>query len=614
MAGHIEHQPLALVPNASYLSFQLYCHSSLTKKEDPDQKLVTAVKTAFSWLLTRFRNISEIPEEIILPDDPDISCLKSFQIDDGYYLSAAFCEERRKWAFRLIEPDMGPNPGKSYNRAPVPGRLYQTDVAFSLSKDKLECGFKTQCVQPVNCEMMNWEVFRLKLVKMLIGSIGLDHVKPLKMKPYRNMSVSSIASLINNPHRQIPVILVTQETATPNVQTECMPVPDLIKAGVVPFAGVENQLARLVKINVSNKEYIDVNSIAARTVGFAHTCYVATEKIKPLSYRIGRYLNPMGGEISVVMPVKCYPENDWFYTRKEIRSYGNETGEKGELLSGYVAFEQALVKQISNVTKQNICIEYGELLFLNDIRILENKQLKTNENLEVLVTAYEKESRTNQQIISDLKRERSGFKKTLAEVGAENRKLQARLDVLMEQNREMSMEIHEELNNKKLDISRLQKEIEYLESKPYRYKDLIEWIEREFSHAIILTEKAKASLKAGAFENIALLCDAVKCLANNFLDFAAKEITFEEYLTCLKVFGLEHKGDSSVEAKKTYSSYKPEYPEGSGKYVELKMHLRTNTDKSYDKHDPRGVLRIYFTYDDELKKVVIHHLPGHLPT
>ena len=142
---------------------------------------------------------------------------------------------------------------------------------------------------------------------------------------------------------------------------------------------------------------------------------------------------------------------------------------------------------------------------------------------------------------------------------------------------------------------------------------MADWIEKNFSEKLILTQKAEAALKAGVYENIPLLCDAIRCLAVQFNDFADKRITFDEYAICLKAYGLEHRGDSAESAKHTYISYKPEYPEGSGRYVEVRMHLRTNTDKSYDKHDPRGVLRIYFTYDDELKKVVIHHLPSHLP-
>ncbi len=414
------HQPLALVPNVSYLSFQLYAWSPITKKESPDTKFLIAIGSTFAWLRSRFRDISDMPENIIMSESPDIEMLKSFQIDSGYYLSVSFSRENRKWALRLIEPDMGPNPGMTYNRPPVAGRMFQTDIAFSIIGDRVECGFRTYCIQPKDCKIMDWEVFRLKVVKMLIGSIGLKQIKPLKMEPYRDLAIGSILNLINKRERQMPLILVTEEVIKTGLQRGVPPSLDELTAILKPYGQIDQHILRISEDEKENKEYIDVNSIAARAVGFAHTIYIKTKYINELSQRIGIKLNSDGGEIAVIMPVFSSPENDWLFTSAEIRAHGKDLGEQGETLTGYVAFEQAFITKLSKLTKQNSCIKYGSLLFLNEIRLLESQHQAVDGNDKARIYELEKEVCEKGQIITDLQRKNGGLESTWAELSGKN--------------------------------------------------------------------------------------------------------------------------------------------------------------------------------------------------
>ncbi len=177
-----------------------------------------------------------------------------------------------------------------------------------------------------------------------------------------------------------------------------------------------------------------------------------------------------------------------------------------------------------------------------------------------------------------------------------------------------SLELEENISRKASELDTLKHEHQYELTKPCRYSDVADWIKNSFSVTLILTQKAKTVLRCGKFQNIPLLCNGVRCLATDFIDYVSKKSTFEEYSVRLKEKGFEHRSDSSEAAKNNYAAYNPEYPEGSGQTVELKTHIRNKTDKSFDKHDPRSVLRIYFTYDNDLEKVIVHYLPDHLPT
>lgn len=158
-----------------------------------------------SWLRKRFRAL-DVPEEIKLPRPDDyknlnLGDIKSFRIDSGYILEAIFIDEEKSWAMQLVEPDLGPNPGRSSQmRQPAPGRMFFTNIGLTMKKNTVEMGINIQ-VSELENEEIPCEVFRIGAVKRLVRNpkIGLDLELKYRIieKPYLIETLNDIGKLNN---------------------------------------------------------------------------------------------------------------------------------------------------------------------------------------------------------------------------------------------------------------------------------------------------------------------------------------------------------------------------------------------------------------------------------
>ena len=128
-----EYQPIKLLKNRIYPTYQLY--AVINSKVSAEEAMVIAVLETFSWLRKRFRELT-IPDEIDYPE-PDkyksvrLDDFKSFRINEGYVVDVVFIKEKGVFAFQLVEPDLGPEPGnENQGRKPAPGRVLATNIAF----------------------------------------------------------------------------------------------------------------------------------------------------------------------------------------------------------------------------------------------------------------------------------------------------------------------------------------------------------------------------------------------------------------------------------------------------------------------------------------------------
>lgn len=603
------HKPLALVPNEAYLSYQLYAYSPVSNQSEADTKLLTAIKQTFLWLQSRFRNISEMPEEIQFSDKTDLKSLFTFRIDKGYTLDACYIHEERVWALQLLEPDMGPNPGSPDNREPIPGRMFQTNIAYRITGNKLECGFKTYCIQPINCEEKDWEVFRLKIVKMLISTIGIEQIVPIVISPYMNTAIGNIVKLINNKKRQMPIILITEPGNIPiakppiHVSDAVLSKIDISHSATPMGVTFRTKLPHLEDNVIEHtKNVVDIDEISAGTVGFAHTYYVKTEDIEKISKEINHKLSPCGGELAVIMPKNKHYYNNWHYTKEEIFTYKKSRDEAG-------SFEKEFIIRLSKFPKNNYFINYGKVLFLNDARAFEQRFLSKSRNLTDQYSSLKEELSIKEKKISELEQSNNAMCSTIEDLLNTNQKFENRISKLMEEKIYLQKEHTNYYYSSEQNVSDLKKDLMFYKSLPEKIEGIASWIENNYADTIVLTKKAKQSLNTGKFKNIPLLCGAIRCLSENYQKNQMKSLQDN-----LEELGLEYAHDSSKSTKKNYDAYFPEYPEGSGKRIELKMHIRNKPNKNYDKSDPAGTLRIYFTYDKSFNKIVIHHLPEHLPT
>ena len=141
------------------------------------------------------------------------------------------------------------------------------------------------------------------------------------------------------------------------------------------------------------------------------------------------------------------------------------------------------------------------------------------------------------------------------------------------------------------------------------YADLPAWAERHFDGRVVLAGRALRALKSAGFEDVGLVGRAVEVLAGSYWRMKsggggkALRDAFEDELRELRLQETKSIGrDRQGKARDDFSV------EWDGRRLMLDRHLKNNTRT----RDPRHCLRVYFTWDETTRQVVIGHLPGHM--
>ena len=144
-----------------------------------------------------------------------------------------------------------------------------------------------------------------------------------------------------------------------------------------------------------------------------------------------------------------------------------------------------------------------------------------------------------------------------------------------------------------------------------RYADLPSWAERHFQGRVVLAGRALRALKSAGFEDVGLVGRAIEVLAGSYWQMKtggggkALRDAFEEELRELRL--QETKSISRDRQGKARDDFSMDW---DGRRLMLDRHLKNNTKT----RDPRHCLRVYFTWDETTRHVVIGHLPGHMRT
>ena len=141
------------------------------------------------------------------------------------------------------------------------------------------------------------------------------------------------------------------------------------------------------------------------------------------------------------------------------------------------------------------------------------------------------------------------------------------------------------------------------------YADLPAWAEQHFEGRVVLAGRALRALKSAGFEDVGLVGRAVEVLAGSYWRMKsggggkALRDAFEDELRELRLQETKSIGrDRQGKARDDFSM------EWDGRRLMLDRHLKNNTRT----RDPRHCLRVYFTWDETTRQVVIGHLPGHM--
>ncbi len=139
---------------------------------------------------------------------------------------------------------------------------------------------------------------------------------------------------------------------------------------------------------------------------------------------------------------------------------------------------------------------------------------------------------------------------------------------------------------------------------PTEISAVAEWAEREYGEYIEISSRAKSELKkySGSLD-VSTLCDGIY-----FLSGYAKFKTGRIDKQLLDLYA-EHSGwEVQNCGKEALKIYKSDYTMNiDGRKLLMDQHIKYGIKSQV-------LIRVYFTWDDEAKKIAIGYMPGHLPT
>jgi len=350
----------------------------------------------------------------------------------------------------------------------------------------------------------------------------------------------------------------------------------------------------LTQLPNSTDYAFDPISLARDTQGLAHVFCLPPAMTYELSNWVGKTLSVFNGAVRTYYPgfyVNSDPWQHHLVLPQRIAEWSDETG------TGPTAFEHFLSRQLHSFsvgTPEKI----EQLPSYFSIRrvLLDRPNRTTEEEIQSLRIEVE-EARAKEQEWQSIADDRDSEARANEE---ENRSLRA-------QNLTLAYDL------KELRKARGETSI----SIPTTYAELPRWVESYFSDRLFLHSRAVRALKDATFENVALVCESLKLLADAYWPMKAnqdqdlRQTLANNWEEGTKRLRLEYNSQAITPNRlgEFRDAYTINYRIGQSSRQVLGPHLKSGSTK-----DDRYCMRIYFLWDDDRQLVVVGHLPSHLDT
>ena len=595
-----------LLRNTSYPTYQLYAQMA-SKKTAPQDGLRLAALITLHWLAQRLG--ADVPEELAhLPSGEDYrtagdACLRSFHISCGFLIDVVSLPGQGIWTLHINEPDLGSDPGNpAQARAAVPGRVIETNVAFRINGQSLDCGFQTIVSDPAETAQKA-EVYRLAIVKKLVHhpDFGLKQIvalTPQATEITNQTQLRSFAELCRHPDNQLPnVVFVERDRPQADIAAQLPKLSDLTGSGVPLYAPLLAAKPPAPKPAPAEPFY-DIAAFAQHTMGYARTYVLAANLAQQAAKQLHIACSP--GDIVVIEPPFLGGKRTT-YPPKSSRQRREE-------------FQTHLQKEMM-VYPRDKAVTFGNISFLSAAR--EALMRSTQET----VHRSRQLSAEWQQEIARLERQ---WKDALAKKDQEYEALRVKLDRQKEYITQLEREKddlalkHEEQEGRwQAALAEEQKVVAHLKrklSQPRALKDIPSWVEKNFADRLVLLSPAVEMLAdKSLYADAGLICDALDFLATDYWANRYERITIEEMKTlCSQKYGrpfeIKPIGEATIDRYPKEYRVKYIFPgDARRREVDLNTHLCVG-------NDAEVLIRIYFFHDDARRLIVVGSLPRHLST
>lgn len=626
-----------LQPIKSYPTYQFYAKADSKSLETVDVFKICILE-AFKWLRARLNNFSDLPDGILdlepsrfneLSDE----ALVSFSYTNGLSIDVIYIEKKGIWSFKLSETDMGANMGTDSERPPVQGRTFNTEIAFIKQKEYVEIGVRTICSEPSDTTA-ECEVFRPTVVKALAENSDIRLVQSGFILDKKPLEITSKAELdrffgiYEDACLNFPIVLVCDsktEVKIPQAADIKIDKSTINVTGGFSFAnksfGSDLNLsvdANALKLNakksvqipaekpkkpkekspVSKAEPIktklpvfDYTSLADKLVGFAIVAFADEKFFSQISNKTRISLDH--GDIVII-------------SRKEVIERIKYTQYQNDMKSCF----RALRSDIIAMTKRKQ-YSFGDVLFHSDAKLKDfHTKRHETDSLEEQCNIYRLEINELRSQVKEMSQHQTDMQQSAEalriaqkKIDAIQRELESR-DAAYADLLEAS-EKKEAAYKKNADlISFYKKQIEVAALFPTHNEDVCDWIDSNFSDSIIVTSRARSEMRkySGALD-LACLCDGIVYL-NAYSQSKRNEISDDE----LQLYAERYKWEVQPCGKETLKMRKSDYTVTyNGEQRTLDQHIKCGV-------KTEELIRVYFYWDDDLKKLVIGSMPEHLAT
>ncbi len=541
----------------------------------PEDGLKIAALSCLSWLRKRLEG-NTVPDCLKMPeedryDDVKNEDFRSFNITDEYIIDAVADMEDGIWALRIIENDLGALGGGEA----VPGRTIESNIAFRIIDNRLQCAFRTSISDKEDVEKAG--CIRFSLIKELCLNplFGLKQIEkiydPDNMDVVNEERINELFSLYRSKDNQLPFIIYAYD--------DFSEASDTLSPGGIIQSGLLELKKESIRKNVLSK----AEPYASRYAGYARPYFLPKRLFEKFSsmFSTGSFTSD---DVLVIDPKK-FGGSRKIYSYEDKSSYrdyiGNFTREKDIDFKDVLFVEEAkiLVEQKNENYKSDILAQLDETTrSLESIRSKVSRTERINE--------YHKEGSTDS-----------------------NRELQKALEQLQKKENEIIV-LNRENGILKNRIRRMDDYISFIkrkETRPSQHNEIAEWITSY--RYVVFDRKAIDCLNRNDAENVDIdvICDSLDYLEHLYSQYLFEGMDKEELndrssAIYHRPFEVTPSGipiSARGECKIKYI-----FEDGIRREYPLDWHLKIGNHGE--------LIRIYFIIDKQNKKIVIGSLPNHL--
>ena len=564
-----------LLKTNRYNTYQFYgiMANPATKPEDG---LKIAALTCLSWLRKRLEG-NRIPECLIMPEESQYDSVKdedfdSFNITDEYIIDVVADMEDGIWTLRIIENDLG----ALSDGVAVPGRTIESNIAFRIVDNRLQCAFKTSIsdkedVEKADC--VRFSVIKELCLNPLFGLKQIEKVyDPDNMDIINEERINEVSSLAKSRDNQLPLIIYTYNDFSNGLNQ-----PTGLSSSSQPG------LFEIQKESIRKHVLSKTNAYANRYAGIARPYFLPKRMFDKFN-ELFSFHSCKEGDVLIINPKK-YGGNIRVYSYEDKNSYRN-----------YVV----------NFTRDKD-IDFKDVAFIDEAKIL-LEQKKENYNAEILAQLDET-TRNLESIKTKINRSEriNDYKKN--DNADSNRELKDTLEKLQKSENTVLV-LNREIDRLKSRMSKMEEYISYVKRKatrPQEHSEIPEWI-NSYKY-VVFDKKAVDCLNRNDAENVDIdvICDSLDYLEHLYSQYLFEGMEKEElndksseiYNRPFEVSpsGIPISAKGECKVKYTFEDgIRREYP--------LDWHLKAGNHGE--------LIRIYFIIDKTKKKMIIGSLPNHL--